>query len=310
MKVKHGYGNLPLLHLKTPAATSEQIVNAFVKRLLERGVRAALVADIESEKSRIRTLSCSHDLVIVSSPLDIDSASARFTENTESAEAEYSTGVFSCQRFEEIDNSWPVIREWLQSCMARTPVLGCVLIGGKSSRMGRPKHLLPAPDGKTWLENTIVRLRPHVNEIVVSGAGELPAGLANVTRIEDLPGAVGPIAGVGSVLEKRPFSSCIVVACDMPDLSAEGISWLLSKRAPGRIAVVPKNRITGHSEPLFAWYDFRCRPCFLAAIGSARFGMHEIFGCRGVYQPEIPPEISRQWRNVNRPEELAGEVPS
>ena len=304
MKSRHGYGNLPILYLKSPAERAGQILKALLKRLSEKGIRAGAVADGEGETYDLKMESCSHDMVIVFSSADFVSATPIFIENTQSVEADYSTAVFNCGRLQEIDNSWPVLRGWLQQCADRTPVVGCVLIGGKSSRMGRPKHLLTHPCGTTWLEKTIERLNPHVKKIVISGAGDFPAGLTNATRIEDLPGAVGPMAGIGSVLEKYPFSSCVVVACDMPDLSSEGIGWLLSMRAPGRIAVVPQNRQTGHSEPLFAWYDFRCRPCFRDAIGAAKFSMYQIVRCRGVYQPEIPLEISGEWRNVNRPEEL------
>ena len=40
----------------------------------------------------------------------------------------------------------------LNESVRRTPVWGCVLIGGRSSRMGRPKHLLVGRGGKTSAE--------------------------------------------------------------------------------------------------------------------------------------------------------------
>ena len=39
----------------------------------------------------------------------------------------------------------------------KVAVWACILIGGKSSRMGHPKHLLPGIDGskESWLERTV-----------------------------------------------------------------------------------------------------------------------------------------------------------
>ena len=66
----------------------------------------------------------------------------------------------------------------------RTPVWGCVLIGGKSSRMGTPKHLLETA-GRTWIERTVAVLRGRVEQVVIAGAGALPAALAEMIRVDD-----------------------------------------------------------------------------------------------------------------------------
>ena len=56
------------------------------------------------------------------------------------------------------------------------PVWGCVLIGGRSRRMGRPKHLIEA-GGCSWLERTVTLLGHCVEQVVIAGPGDVPATL-------------------------------------------------------------------------------------------------------------------------------------
>ena len=75
----------------------------------------------------------------------------------------------------------------------KAPVWGCVLIGGRSSRMGVPKHLLEQ-NGRTWIERTVAILRQQVEQVVIAGSGDLPAVLANLPRVDDVSGLGGPLA--------------------------------------------------------------------------------------------------------------------
>ena len=61
-----------------------------------------------------------------------------------------------------------LVRQWL-----KTPVFGCVLIGGKSTRMGRPKHLITA-GRKTWLQRAVERLQDVCGRVAV-GPGQREA---------------------------------------------------------------------------------------------------------------------------------------
>ncbi len=113
------------------------------------------------------------------------------------------------------------------------PVWACVLIGGKSSRMGQPKHLLRDREGRTWLENIVDSIKPLVTGVVFSGKGEVPLALQNTLRLPDIPGVVGPMNGILSAGRWQPYVSWILIACDMPEVSGKGVDWLLSDRSPG-----------------------------------------------------------------------------
>ncbi len=197
--------------------------------------------------------------------------------------------------------------DWISERLARqclqVPVYGCLLIGGRSSRMGRPKHLIDK-DGRTWIEHTVAKLEPHVRQVVLSGKGEVPSSLARLARIPDVSGLAGPLSGLLSALRWQPAVSWLMVACDQPAIDPKVFSWLKSRRKPGIRAVLPDLRGDGRVEPLLAWYDFRCRPIVeeLADGGCLRPG--GLVGRPGVITPQPPADLHESWRNINTPLEL------
>ena len=196
------------------------------------------------------------------------------------------------------------IAVWLAERRLQTPVFGAVLIGGKSSRMGHPKHLIRGEEGRSWLEHLVCLFDPFVTRQVVSGVGELPGSMQQIDRVDDVDGVEGPLAGIGALLRSRPFISWLVCACDMPHITPAAIEWLLDQRGRACAAVIPENPETGRSEPLFAWYDYRCGPLVddLVASGSRRISD---LCCRpAIFQPGIPQSLVPCWRNLNYPDQL------
>lgn len=192
-----------------------------------------------------------------------------------------------------------ILADFLTQQWLRTPVLGCVLIGGKSSRMGRPKQLL-YKDGRTWLERTASCLSEVSPQVVVVGAGE--TGGCLLPRIPDIQECQGPLAGILAVMRWQPRATVIACACDLPDISVEALSWLLAQRAPGVRAVIPK--IAACYEPLLALYDFRMRPTFESMASKGIHRLSSVVGAAGVQVVSPPAELRGAWRNVNSPEML------
>jgi molybdopterin-guanine dinucleotide biosynthesis protein MobB len=197
--------------------------------------------------------------------------------------------------------------QWLQEIWSQTPVWACVLIGGRSSRMGRPKHLLEKEEtsATTWLEHTVSLLQPLVGtHIALSGAGCVPEGLAHLPRLPDIPEARGPLTGILAAMRWQPAVSWLLIACDMPDIRAEALTWLLARRKPGCWGTVPRLQEDGYVEPLLAHYDYRSGPLFeqLLASGSLRIG--RIAGQNKIETPLIPLQLSSSWHNINTPQEL------
>ena len=192
----------------------------------------------------------------------------------------------------------------IQATFDKRPVWGCVLIGGKSSRMGRPKHLITDDYGITWLEHTVNILTPLVDGIVLSGTGTLPESLTGLSRLVDIPGAVGPLTGILSASRWLPQVSWIVIACDMPYISTEAVEWLLAHRQPGCWGCAPRKTETGHIEPLFAWYDTRAACLFERQAATGEMRITDVARHPKIMNPVIPGPLQYGWENINTPDQL------
>ena len=199
----------------------------------------------------------------------------------------------------------PLIDKFLADRLAAEPLYGCVLIGGKSVRMGRPKHLIET-DGKTWLARTIEYMEQTVSQVAISGAGDLPGELANYPRLPDAPDARGPMSGLLSMMRWAPRASWLVAACDMPDLTPEAFKWLASTRTPGKWATMPKLAAANAKgvEPLLAYYNFRFANLLETQAAAQNHRLNDLAKNPEVSTPPVPQDLTPAWRNANSPQDL------
>lgn len=200
------------------------------------------------------------------------------------------------------------------------PLWACILIGGKSSRMGRPKHLLRHSSGRTWLEECVDRVQPHVENIVLSGAGLVPESLAGLERVEDASGIAGPLGGIIGASNLHPQISWLLFACDMPLVTRGAIEWLVGQRKFGCWGVVPQRdygeeqqssgnvRLGGLGkkglEPLFACYERQCGPIFKEIVGAGSLKIRDVVKNDKVSVVKIPQVLEEAWTNCNTPADL------
>jgi molybdopterin-guanine dinucleotide biosynthesis protein MobB len=191
-----------------------------------------------------------------------------------------------------------MIDEWLPRSWRATPVYAGILIGGKSSRMGTPRHLLRA-DGKTWVERIVETVQPHVDGIAILGAGDIPESLHSLPVLCDVPNAKGPLAGMLAAARWMPLSSWVFMPCDLPLLAGAALRWLLDQRGPGVWAVLPQLTDAPAPEPLLAYYDFR----MASAVERVR-RPRDLMDSPGVATPTVPGDLAPAWRNVNSPADV------
>lgn len=131
---------------------------------------------------------------------------------------------------------------------------GIVLCGGKSTRMGTSKAMLPfGPE--TMLQRVVRLLGSEVEPIVVVAAREqelpeLPAGVI-VTR--DERESRGPLEGLRAGLKALPASAnaAYVTSCDVPLLAPAFVARMIELLGENDIAVM---EIDGFPHPLSAIY--------------------------------------------------------
>ena len=204
---------------------------------------------------------------------------------------------------DRLSDATDIVHRQLNERWERTPLWGCILIGGQNRRMGRPKHLLTR-DGKTWLTATADRLGEVCEQVVISGAGEVPTALARHARLPDVPDIDGPMAGVLAAIRWTSYTSWLMAACDQPELTADALGWLLSARAPGVWAVLGKLPGAAGPEPLPGWYNFSCGPVFERLALQHDYRLRAVANHPKVKVLDVPVDLAPAWRNINTPAEL------
>lgn len=184
-------------------------------------------------------------------------------------------------------------------------IRACLLIGGRSSRMGQPKHLIRGKNGQTWVEHTVDLLNPFVDEVVLSGKGDVPETVTHLTRIPDLPEVAGPLTGILSAMRWQPDSCWLLIACDMPNITKEALVWLLASRTPDSHGTVPRLHDDGFVEPLLALYEPEARGYFEELAASQIFRISKVAKQIKILTPVVPEHIAESWRNINTPEQLS-----
>lgn len=242
-----------------------------------------------------------YDIIIVDTGIDLPVREIRMASYDKSVPAEFIwidgndlvLEGFAIQLMKELDER-----------VSRIPIWACILIGGKSSRMGQPKHLIEDEHNLTWLERTTNILRPLVDGVVVSGSGLLPDKLTGIVRLADIPDVVGPLTGVLAAMRWQPLVTWMFVACDMPHITPEAIHWLLSKRRSGCWGRVPRLAGNKHCEPLLAWYDFRAAQLFEEQNYHGNLRIGAVASHLKIDNPVIPEPLAYGWQNINTPEQL------
>jgi len=196
------------------------------------------------------------------------------------------------------------LESWLQIKMQQQSLSACILIGGGSRRMGSPKHLLTI-DGKTLLEHLTATLSSFAEQVLIAGRGTLPESLGDLPQLPDSPGYHGPLAGIISALRWQPDAAWLVVACDMPQVSAEALQWLLDQRLPGVWGVMPSLEGQNKPEPLLSLYDGRLLDDMEEAGRREIPRLGELAGHPKIIHPQPPESFSAAWNNINTRKELA-----
>src|SRR5258705_5400650 len=131
---------------------------------------------------------------------------------------------------------------------------GIVLCGGKSTRMGTSKALLPfGPE--TMLQRVIRLLETVVSPIVVVAAGDqqLPDLPPHVIVTRDEREARGPLEGLRAGLKALPVDvdAAYVTSCDVPLLVPGFVRQMLDLAEGYDVAVIESE---GFTHPLSAVY--------------------------------------------------------
>jgi molybdopterin-guanine dinucleotide biosynthesis protein A len=192
---------------------------------------------------------------------------------------------------------------------------GFVLAGGASKRMGRDKALLPY-GGTTLVEHVAKIVREAVGSVALASgvAGSAAEGsvavIGHPDRLPDLGLPVvpdelpdcGPASGIYTALRITQTDWNLLVACDMPAITADILRELLRRAETTDRNCVAAVGPYGQPEPLCAAYHRRCLPALTRAIRDKQLRMRDFVKEIGaVWVPVDRSAIA----NVNTPAEWA-----
>ncbi|MCU0839253.1 MAG: molybdenum cofactor guanylyltransferase MobA [Rhodospirillales bacterium] len=190
-------------------------------------------------------------------------------------------------------------------------VVGVLLAGGRSSRMGGgDKCLLPLA-GHPMLDHVIARARPQVAQLILNanGGGERFARFQLPIAADPVDGFAGPLAGVLAALEwaQAVMPGCpwvVSFATDTPFLPRDLVATLLAamERERGEMACAASQ---GRAHPTFGLWPVRLAAALRHALVAE--GIRKIDHWTARYRlvtAEFSAEPCDPFFNVNRPDDV------
>ncbi len=182
-----------------------------------------------------------------------------------------------------------------------------LLVGGRSSRMGRDKALLSlAPGGPPLVALAAEKLGRVADEVLLVGPQRAGYASLGLPRVPDAFPGTGPLGGILSGLSAARNAHALVAACDMPFLSVRLLEYMAA--LPRNYDVLVPELEAGRLEPLHAIYSWECLQLIAESL---RCGERKAAGWFGGADVQVlgrevlrylDPEL-RSFINVNRPEE-------
>lgn len=180
-----------------------------------------------------------------------------------------------------------------------------VLAGGRSSRMGRDKALLRW-QGERLIDRQLALLesiRPQRR--LLSAASGVDYGRPEIETVPDRIAHRGPLGALEALFARIEATHLLVVAVDMPFLTA-GVLAELSARCTPTTGVVPL--CDGRPEPLAAIYPRACARRLPELLASGRGAMRDLIepaaAAGELHLWPVPAAAWPAFANWNRPDDL------
>lgn len=180
----------------------------------------------------------------------------------------------------------------------RWPHTGAVLAGGRSLRMGRPKHALRLPDGRPMIEAVAEVMAQVCQEVVVVGSTD---ALATLPHIDDLRSRHGPLGGIEALLASGLDTQYLVCPCDLPLVTRD----LLKALTVPSSAAATVLRIDGRSgtEPLPARISTEVLRAVRALLDAGQRAVSHLMQSIEIETIEVSQAWSTYLTNINTPQE-------
>ncbi len=170
--------------------------------------------------------------------------------------------------------------------------------------MGRDKAGVLIGSQPLWQRQLGTLRAVHPHELFISGKAGGPYADAGVEILADSVPGLGPLAGVEAALRRASHPLVLVLAIDLPAMTADFLSELV--RGPAATGCVPRD--DRWFEPLAAVYPRACLPLAEACLRDADRSMQRFVrlaverGLVGIR--DLRPGERALFKNLNQPGDL------
>jgi molybdenum cofactor guanylyltransferase len=155
------------------------------------------------------------------------------------------------------------------------PVTGAIVAGGANERFGGEPKGLRTVGGTRIIDRVAAALRAVTRDVaLIANAPDASEWLPGATVHRDNRSERGSVVGVFTALEAAANGIALVVAWDMPFVSADLLALLATRAQAGASAVIPDG--PSGPEPFCAAYSAECLPRLGRAIAGGEFRMQNI----------------------------------
>ena len=171
---------------------------------------------------------------------------------------------------------------------------GYVLAGGRSSRMGLDKALLPFR-GRTLVECVAQNVATAAGSVKLVGAIS-KYGFLQIPIIEDRVPHCGPLSGIEAALADSTAELTLITACDMPSLNPDFLQWMLREAENSAASVT-----WVENEPLCAVYRPSAHAAAALALSQGKYKVSLAFASLNIRC--LTPTDSSPLANANTPQD-------
>lgn len=191
-------------------------------------------------------------------------------------------------------------------------MIGVVLCGGQSSRMGKDKGLLQH-ESSSWAQLAADKLTAVQLPVVISLNEQQYGGYTKLfqnpilIKDDNSLNIGGPLKGILSVHLQHPGKDLLVLACDMRDMKAEVLQLLMATNVTAdaeALVFTSENRV----EPLCGVYKVTGLKKIYEQYRHGhlkKFSMHHVLQLLHTCCLPVPQEWKWCFTNFNTPEDLS-----
>lgn len=177
-------------------------------------------------------------------------------------------------------------------------LLGLVLMGGQSTRMGQDKSGLVYHD-KPQREHLTDLLTPFCDRVFWSVNQAQYAALTYPDRLLDTYPQAGPLGGILTALTTYPTAAWLVVPCDLPNLNAQTLGTLVAGRDASAVGTAFWDSDHSGPEPLVSIWEPRAGTLLRAFFSAGKLSPRRFLMQHGVHCLE--GYDANSFANVNAP---------